>query len=112
MANQSSAGGSRKISFNVSDQYDIQDVIGEGAYGVVWSVYHFLLIKSRADLLEQFSSPQALRTESSHQENYPLRSQHVLLAYTTRNEIASTLQPREHHQYPRHPETKKLRDIQ
>ncbi|KKZ66188.1 mitogen-activated protein kinase [[Emmonsia] crescens] len=30
-----SQGGSRKISFNVSDQYDIQDVIGEGAYGVV-----------------------------------------------------------------------------
>lgn len=29
-------GGSRKISFNVSDQYEIQDVIGEGAYGVVW----------------------------------------------------------------------------
>lgn len=28
--------GSRKISFNVSDQYEIQDVIGEGAYGVVW----------------------------------------------------------------------------
>jgi hypothetical protein len=31
-----SQGGSRKISFNVSDQYEIQDVIGEGAYGVVW----------------------------------------------------------------------------
>lgn len=30
------SGGSRKISFNVSDQYEIQDVIGEGAYGVVW----------------------------------------------------------------------------
>ena len=30
------SGGSRKISFNVSDQYDIQDVVGEGAYGVVW----------------------------------------------------------------------------
>lgn len=29
-------GGSRKISFNVSEQYDIQDVVGEGAYGVVW----------------------------------------------------------------------------
>jgi mitogen-activated protein kinase 1/3 len=28
--------GSRKISFNVSEQYDIQDVVGEGAYGVVW----------------------------------------------------------------------------
>jgi hypothetical protein len=31
--------GSRKISFNVSEQYDIQDVVGEGAYGVVWYVY-------------------------------------------------------------------------
>ncbi|TGO86384.1 hypothetical protein BPOR_0308g00040 [Botrytis porri] len=30
------ASGSRKISFNVSEQYDIQDVVGEGAYGVVW----------------------------------------------------------------------------
>jgi hypothetical protein len=29
---------SRKISFNVSEQYDIQDVVGEGAYGVVWYV--------------------------------------------------------------------------
>lgn len=28
--------GARKISFNVSEQYDIQDVVGEGAYGVVW----------------------------------------------------------------------------
>jgi mitogen-activated protein kinase 1/3 len=33
---QQQMGGSRKISFNVSDQYDIQDVVGEGAYGVVW----------------------------------------------------------------------------
>lgn len=31
-------GSSRKISFNVSDQYDIQDVVGEGAYGVVWYI--------------------------------------------------------------------------
>lgn len=30
------SGSSRKISFNVSEQYDIQDVVGEGAYGVVW----------------------------------------------------------------------------
>ena len=35
------SGGSRKISFNVSDQYDIQDVIGEGAYGVVWYVGNY-----------------------------------------------------------------------
>lgn len=33
-----SAANSRKISFNVSEQYDIQDVVGEGAYGVVWYV--------------------------------------------------------------------------
>lgn len=32
--------GSRKISFNVSEQYDIQDVVGEGAYGVVWYVQY------------------------------------------------------------------------
>ncbi|KAF3035129.1 MAP kinase Pmk1 [Didymella heteroderae] len=33
-------GSSRKISFNVSEQYDIQDVVGEGAYGVVCSALH------------------------------------------------------------------------
>jgi hypothetical protein len=38
MSQPATSTGSRKISFNVSDQYDIQDVIGEGAYGVVWSV--------------------------------------------------------------------------
>lgn len=41
MASQSrtpNPGASRKISFNVSEQYDIQDVVGEGAYGVVWYV--------------------------------------------------------------------------
>ncbi|KAI9753589.1 MAG: MAP kinase Pmk1 [Lichina confinis] len=37
---QQHQGGSRKISFNVSDQYDIQDVVGEGAYGVVCSAVH------------------------------------------------------------------------
>jgi hypothetical protein len=38
MVQQPPQGGSRKISFNVSEQYEIQDVIGEGAYGVVWWV--------------------------------------------------------------------------
>jgi hypothetical protein len=42
MANrQQNPTGSRKISFNVSEQYDIQDVVGEGAYGVVWYVLVF-----------------------------------------------------------------------
>jgi hypothetical protein len=38
-ARQPNPTGSRKISFNVSEQYDIQDVVGEGAYGVVWWVH-------------------------------------------------------------------------
>ncbi|KAF7555038.1 hypothetical protein G7046_g6661 [Stylonectria norvegica] len=38
--NPPNAAGSRKISFNVSEQYDIQDVVGEGAYGVVCSAIH------------------------------------------------------------------------
>lgn len=38
-SNPPNAAGSRKISFNVSEQYDIQDVVGEGAYGVVWYVF-------------------------------------------------------------------------
>lgn len=29
-------GEPRKISFHVSDQYQIKDVVGEGAYGIVW----------------------------------------------------------------------------
>ena len=28
--------GSRKILFDVSEQYDIHGVVGEGSYGVVW----------------------------------------------------------------------------
>jgi len=39
--------GSRKISFNVSEQYDIQEVVGEGAYGVVW--YSFLKENHKTD---------------------------------------------------------------
>ena len=39
------ASNSRKISFNVSDQYEIQDVVGEGAYGVVWYVSNPYLVQ-------------------------------------------------------------------
>jgi hypothetical protein len=42
--------GSRKISFNVSEQYDIQDVVGEGAYGVVWYVDGRFRRKNRTHL--------------------------------------------------------------
>ncbi|KAK3068242.1 mitogen activated protein kinase [Teratosphaeriaceae sp. CCFEE 6253] len=40
MSRAQQPGGSRKISFNVSEQYEIQDVVGEGAYGVVCSALH------------------------------------------------------------------------
>ena len=90
-------GGSRKISFNVSDQYDIQDVVGEGAYGVVWYVASSkpqVHVARRFTLtLHQLSIAQALGSESRYQENYPFRSFHVLPSNITRNEIASLLQP-------------------
>jgi mitogen-activated protein kinase 1/3 len=35
MSNTVPAGG-RKVTFNVSEQYEIQEIVGEGAYGVVW----------------------------------------------------------------------------
>lgn len=38
--NTAAASATRKVSFNVSEQYDIQDVVGEGAYGVVCSALH------------------------------------------------------------------------
>jgi len=50
MANrQPNPTGSRKISFNVSEQYDIQDVVGEGAYGVVWYVHGIISSCKSAD---------------------------------------------------------------
>ena len=52
MANrQPNPTGSRKISFNVSEQYDIQDVVGEGAYGVVWYVFTLVSIGTVANLV-------------------------------------------------------------
>jgi hypothetical protein len=44
------ATGSRKISFNVSEQYDIQDVVGEGAYGVVWYVDSYGIVPNPCPL--------------------------------------------------------------
>jgi hypothetical protein len=35
LIDEMSSRSHRKINFNVSDQYEIIDVIGEGAYGVV-----------------------------------------------------------------------------
>ncbi len=68
-ANPPNPQGSRKISFNVSEQYDIQDVVGEGAYGVVWydlislfllSIYMLIIII----LVRQYTNHRARRLPS------------------------------------------------
>jgi mitogen-activated protein kinase 1/3 len=56
MVQQPPQGGSRKISFNVSEQYEIQDVIGEGAYGVVWWVISIVNSDNQAPILTRSSS--------------------------------------------------------
>ncbi len=90
--------GSRKISFNVSEQYDIQDVVGEGAYGVVWSVA-FLDLAEPMLSLPQLRTTQAFESESSHQENHTFRPLHVLSTDSAGNEASAILQPRKHHFY-------------
>ena len=80
MSRGASSGGSRKISFNVSEQYDIQDVVGEGAYGVVWYGKEKIHIKSRNTNNIQFCISQAFRTEGGYQEDMPIRAQHVLVS--------------------------------
>lgn len=82
-ANPPNASGSRKISFNVSEQYDIQDVVGEGAYGVVWYVGidpspHCRKPIGLTDILTQLRDTQAFGSKSGHQEDYALRPLHVL----------------------------------
>lgn len=57
MSRTAAPPGSRKISFNVSEQYEIQDVVGEGAYGVVWYVV-FMDGNCQADF-DQLCYPQA-----------------------------------------------------
>jgi hypothetical protein len=60
----------------VSEQYDIQDVVGEGAYGVVWYVFFFsicrdifkMTITDTSSL--QFRHSQALQPKGRHQEDH------------------------------------------
>jgi hypothetical protein len=86
--------GSRKISFNVSEQYDIQDVVGEGAYGVVWLVHPsheaWLLTLVRPGRLfmltvlsVQLCASQTQRAEGCDKEDHAFRSLHVLSADST-----------------------------
>ena len=84
MASQSrtpNPGASRKISFNVSEQYDIQDVVGEGAYGVVWYISSEPNHRDAEELtsIAQLCPSQAIRAEGSDQEDHSIRPLHVLL---------------------------------
>lgn len=92
--NPQGSGASRKISFNVSDQYDIQDVIGEGAYGVVWYVLGevYTNYKALGSNGEQRCSAQTIWPESGHQEDHPIRPFHVLSPYATGNEVTTIFQ--------------------
>lgn len=67
-------------------------------------------MRTHADSV-QLCAPQALRTESCHQEDHSIRPLYVLLAYTTRNEAFEILQSREHHLHPGHPKAPELRDL-
>ena len=49
--------------------------------------------------LYKFRLTQAFWSESGHQEDYAIRSFHVLFAHVKRNEIITLLQPREHNLY-------------
>lgn len=67
-SNPPNAAGSRKISFNVSEQYDIQDVVGEGAYGVVWYVFlssAFAVVSSKLKVLTPLLFSSAIHKPSS-----------------------------------------------
>jgi hypothetical protein len=92
-ANPPAPGASRKISFNVSDQYDIQDVIGEGAYGVVWYVYSVAAVDYLLTNNIQLCFPQTIRPKSRNQENYTIRPLHVLPSHSSRDEALAILQP-------------------
>jgi hypothetical protein len=63
--------GLRTISFNVNEQYDIQDVVGEGAYGIVWYVYAlFRAAYWLTSMPLQLRARQAIWPKGRHQEDY------------------------------------------
>jgi len=70
MSKTAPAGG-RKVTFNVSEQYEIQEIVGEGAYGVVW--YKALqrgTKRRKADIAE------AQHCTSHHNKRLPSRRSH------------------------------------
>lgn len=40
---------SRLQHFNAGDQYEVVDIVGEGAYGVVWYVFQCLFLQTMVD---------------------------------------------------------------
>lgn len=89
--------GPRKISFNVSEQYDIQEVIGEGAYGVVWYRAPFSRHIITSTYRGQFRITQAIWSKSCYKEDHTIRALYVLPANVARDEATPIFQPREHY---------------
>ena len=82
----------------------VLDVIGEGAYGIVWSV---LSVKKISDLDRPSSAVH--QRKGRHKAHYPVRPLHVLSAHT---QATPSLSPRKHHLHPRHPPAAQLRAVQ
>lgn len=88
-------GEPRRVSFNVSDQYQIKDVVGEGAYGIVWyvsshciSVFPWIQILTRH---HQLCRSQTYSIKSSHQKDHSFRSNNVLLKNPSWNQAPASL---------------------
>jgi len=82
MSKTAPAGG-RKVTFNVSEQYEIQEIVGEGAYGVVWYEKHYKVARNGKLTLPKLSTTQAITTKGCHQKDYTIRPLHVLPANIT-----------------------------
>ena len=98
----------RMSTFVVGSNYQVLDVIGEGAYGIVWQVSSpspsLSLTRSSPPSLHQLSPPHPLPAQGRHQTHHPLRPLHVLSPHPPRNQTSSPLPSRKHHLNTRHPQ--------
>jgi hypothetical protein len=84
--------------------YEVLDLIGEGAYGVVWHVFtlYFRIQEALAHHLlhSQFGSAHTHTTQSRYQTYHSVRPYDVLPQDSARNEVTPTFPSRKHHRHP------------